>query len=367
MKVKTHVRPRQDRAPDGVRAAGHRSARPRTTAHDPHSKFWSWADRMGIDVGRFPERDKTPRPTAAIRPWRSISMPASSAISASAPAAKCRSTTSSAWPAAATAKRSCSTSTTRWAQSTCVACGECVQACPTGALMPATLVDDKQRAHRISRPRGAQRVPLLRRRLPAHLSHQGRQALVCDRPQRPGQPEPAVREGPLRLRLRQQSAAPDQADGPQGRRGESRRRSGRSGQSVDAFPRGDLGRGDGARRFRPEENPRPRRSACAGRLRLGQRLERRGLSVPEAGAHRLRHQQCRPLHAALPRLVGGGAAGRRRLRGGDRDLQRVQEFRRHHRDRRQPDRKPPGRRHLLQAGGQARRQAGRDGSARAGA
>src|SRR5512138_1866483 len=27
--------------------------------------------------------------------------------------------------------------------STCVACGECVQACPTGALMPATLVNDK--------------------------------------------------------------------------------------------------------------------------------------------------------------------------------------------------------------------------------
>ena len=28
--------------------------------------------------------------------------------------------------------------------STCVACGECVQACPTGALMPAAVVDDKQ-------------------------------------------------------------------------------------------------------------------------------------------------------------------------------------------------------------------------------
>ena len=26
--------------------------------------------------------------------------------------------------------------------STCVACGECVQACPTGALMPSTLVND---------------------------------------------------------------------------------------------------------------------------------------------------------------------------------------------------------------------------------
>jgi formate dehydrogenase major subunit len=26
--------------------------------------------------------------------------------------------------------------------STCVACGECVQACPTGALMPSTMVDE---------------------------------------------------------------------------------------------------------------------------------------------------------------------------------------------------------------------------------
>ena len=29
-------------------------------------------------------------------------------------------------------------------KSTCVACGECVQACPTGALMPATVLDDNQ-------------------------------------------------------------------------------------------------------------------------------------------------------------------------------------------------------------------------------
>ena len=28
--------------------------------------------------------------------------------------------------------------------STCVACGECVQACPTGALMPATVLDEAQ-------------------------------------------------------------------------------------------------------------------------------------------------------------------------------------------------------------------------------
>ena len=40
--------------------------------------------------------------------------------------------------------RSCSTSTIRWANSTCVACGECVQACPTGALMPAVMLDENQ-------------------------------------------------------------------------------------------------------------------------------------------------------------------------------------------------------------------------------
>ena len=34
----------------------------RTTSHDPQSKFWSWADRMGIGVGRFPEREKMPAP-----------------------------------------------------------------------------------------------------------------------------------------------------------------------------------------------------------------------------------------------------------------------------------------------------------------
>ena len=34
-----------------------------------------------------------------------------------------------------------STSMIRWELRTCVACGECVQACPTGALMPKSIVD----------------------------------------------------------------------------------------------------------------------------------------------------------------------------------------------------------------------------------
>ena len=30
----------------------------RETSHDPISKFWTWADKMGIETGRFPEREK---------------------------------------------------------------------------------------------------------------------------------------------------------------------------------------------------------------------------------------------------------------------------------------------------------------------
>ena len=90
----------------------------------PPQRCRARSDFAILGDGRPTERDceplRTPRrrrrPTAAIRRWRSISTPASSAISASAPAAKCRSTTSSAWPAAATARRSCSTSTIRWAR-----------------------------------------------------------------------------------------------------------------------------------------------------------------------------------------------------------------------------------------------------------
>ena len=57
--------------------------------------------------------------------------------------------------------------------STCVACGECVQACPTGALMPAAYLDDAPEAHGLARPQGRFALPLLRRRLPGHLSGRG--------------------------------------------------------------------------------------------------------------------------------------------------------------------------------------------------
>ena len=63
--------------------------------------------------------------------------------------------------------------------------------------------------------------------------------------------------------------------------------------------------------------------AGAGGLRLGQGVERGGVPVPEAGADRLRQQQRRPLHAALPRLVGRRPDGDDRLGRGDGAVRRV--------------------------------------------
>ncbi len=95
-------------------------------------------------------------------------------------------------------------------ESTCVACGECVQACPTGALAPA-----QRRVPRAGRQAGRVGVPVLRRRLPAHLPRQGQHDRPRRGPRRPREPRAPVREGPLRLRLRAPSAAPDEAADPQ--------------------------------------------------------------------------------------------------------------------------------------------------------
>ena len=108
--------------------------------------------------------------------------------------------------------------------STCVACGECVQACPTGALDAGDLGRCQRRLRQRARPRGRQRLPLLRRRLPAHLPDQERPYRRRRWARRPGQPQPALRQGPVRLRLCPPSRPADRAADPQGRRPQARHR-----------------------------------------------------------------------------------------------------------------------------------------------
>ena len=263
MKVKTADRARQDRAPHGRRTADHRPA-----------GAWTSRTIRTASSGRSPSARRS-RPAAS---------PSASAIEVPAPD---RSHVAMAVNLDA-----------------CIQCNLCVRACrevqvndvigmagrghlekivfdfddPMGALdlrrlrrvragLPdrrADAVDHggrEQRLSRQARPHGGQRLPVLRRRLPAHLPDQGRQDRRRHRQERPGQREPALRQGPLRLRLRAQPAAPAEADDPQGRRAEGAARVHRSVEPVDAFPRGDVGGGARPRRRRPQENPRPRRLA----------------------------------------------------------------------------------------------------------
>ena len=52
--------------------------------------------------------------------------------------------------------------------STCVACGECVQVCPTGALMEKEPARRHRQARELRNPLGRHAVPLLRSGLPDH-------------------------------------------------------------------------------------------------------------------------------------------------------------------------------------------------------
>ena len=64
-------------------------------------------------------------------------------------------------------------------ESTCVACGECVQACPTGALMEASLLDDNQ--SRVNYPNEqVESVSVLRRRLSDHVLSEDGKLLYVD-------------------------------------------------------------------------------------------------------------------------------------------------------------------------------------------
>jgi formate dehydrogenase major subunit len=94
-------------------------------------------------------------------------------------------------------------------RSTCVACGECVQACPTGALMPASLVD--QNGVFCNEPdREVESVcPYCGVGCQLTFQIKDDHIVAVEGKGRTGQPQSALRQGPLRLRLR---APPGPAD-----------------------------------------------------------------------------------------------------------------------------------------------------------
>src|SRR5881227_1100529 len=112
----------------------------REAAHDPGSRLWQWADALKIDDSRFPGRG-APAPDRS-HPAMAVQLDA--CIHCNLCVRACREVQVN--DVIGMAGRGHSEKIVfdfddPMGESTCVACGECVQACPTGALMPATLVD----------------------------------------------------------------------------------------------------------------------------------------------------------------------------------------------------------------------------------
>jgi formate dehydrogenase major subunit len=114
----------------------------RDIAHDRDSRFWHWAEQLRVIDSRFPER-ASPPPDAS-HPAMRVALDA--CIHCNLCVRACREVQVNDVIGMAyrghQAKIVFDQDDTMGA-STCVACGECVQACPTGALMEATLVDEQ--------------------------------------------------------------------------------------------------------------------------------------------------------------------------------------------------------------------------------
>jgi formate dehydrogenase major subunit len=112
----------------------------RAAAHDPGSRFWQWADKLGVADSRFP-RHASPAPDRS-HPAMAVQLDA--CIQCNLCVRACREVQVNdviGMAARGYHEKIVFDFDDPMGNSTCVACGECVQACPTGALMPATLVD----------------------------------------------------------------------------------------------------------------------------------------------------------------------------------------------------------------------------------
>ncbi len=121
----------------------------RATSHDPTSAFWNWADRTEVTESRFPAVERWTHDPS--HPAMRVNLDA--CIQCNLCVRACREVQVN--DVIGMAYRNAAAKPVfdfddPMGASTCVACGECVQACPTGALMPAAYLNEAEQ--RISWP-----------------------------------------------------------------------------------------------------------------------------------------------------------------------------------------------------------------------
>jgi len=115
----------------------------RETSHDPTSSFWNWADQTHVTESRFPAAQRWAHDPS--HPAMRVNLDA--CIQCNLCVRACREVQVN--DVIGMAFRNAESKVVfdfddPMGQSTCVACGECVQACPTGALMPAAYLNEAE-------------------------------------------------------------------------------------------------------------------------------------------------------------------------------------------------------------------------------
>src|SRR4249919_1790704 len=113
-------------------------------AHDPDSELWKIAKRQKIEAGRFPKRETIEVPVPD-RSHVAMAVNLDACIQCNLCVRACREVQVNdviGMAGRGHLEKIVFDINDPMGASTCVACGECVQACPTGALMPSTMVDE---------------------------------------------------------------------------------------------------------------------------------------------------------------------------------------------------------------------------------